>query len=285
MPAVLFGSIGALADTSELQREAFNDAFRAHGLDWNWSRDEYQRLLTESGGANGSPPTPRKPATRSTPPPCTRRSPRTSRRVADAPDRAASRRRRDDRRPARDGMQVALVTTTSGDNVTALAEALRPQIDIDRFALVVDSNSVEHPKPAPDAYQFALKSLDVDAKDCVAVEDNVGGAQAAIAAGVPCVAFPGQNNADHDLTSWLTGSTNSASPACRPSDPAGKCTGSVQPYRGKCDERDPGDLQATDTAFHVEGYEKIEFDLLYVDGAFRPGNPEIADRSATRDAV
>ena len=26
--------------------------------------------------------------------------------------------------------------------------------------------------------------------------------------------------------------------------------------------------QATDTAFHVEGYEKIEFDLLYVHGAF-----------------
>src|ERR1700761_5793493 len=36
--------------------------------------------------------------------------------------------------------------------------------------------------------------------------------------------------------------------------------------------------QATDTAFHVEGYEKIEFDLLYVDGAFAPENPEIADR-------
>jgi phosphoglycolate phosphatase-like HAD superfamily hydrolase len=50
MPAVLFGSIGALADTSELQREAFNDAFRAHGLDWTWSRDEYQQLLAESGG-------------------------------------------------------------------------------------------------------------------------------------------------------------------------------------------------------------------------------------------
>ena len=45
MPAVLFGSIGALADTSELQREAFNEAFDAHGLDWNWSRDEYRALL------------------------------------------------------------------------------------------------------------------------------------------------------------------------------------------------------------------------------------------------
>ncbi|MFN3361172.1 MAG: sedoheptulose 7-phosphate cyclase [Pseudanabaenaceae cyanobacterium] len=34
---------------------------------------------------------------------------------------------------------------------------------------------------------------------------------------------------------------------------------------------------ATEKAFHVEGYEKIEFSLLYVDGAFRIGNREIAD--------
>lgn len=34
---------------------------------------------------------------------------------------------------------------------------------------------------------------------------------------------------------------------------------------------------ATPTAFHVEGYEKIDFSLLYVDGVFDPSNPEIAD--------
>jgi len=36
-------------------------------------------------------------------------------------------------------------------------------------------------------------------------------------------------------------------------------------------------FQATDTAFHVEGYEKIEYDLLYVQGAFAAENREIAD--------
>jgi demethyl-4-deoxygadusol synthase len=34
---------------------------------------------------------------------------------------------------------------------------------------------------------------------------------------------------------------------------------------------------ATDRAFHVAGVERIDFDLLYVDGAFAPGNPEVAD--------
>lgn len=36
-------------------------------------------------------------------------------------------------------------------------------------------------------------------------------------------------------------------------------------------------VTATERSFHVEGYEKIDFDLLYVDGAFSPANPEIAD--------
>ena len=34
---------------------------------------------------------------------------------------------------------------------------------------------------------------------------------------------------------------------------------------------------ATDTAFHVEAYEKIDYSLLYVDGAFAVANTEIAD--------
>jgi demethyl-4-deoxygadusol synthase len=36
-------------------------------------------------------------------------------------------------------------------------------------------------------------------------------------------------------------------------------------------------FQATETAFHVEGYEKIDFSLLYVDGAFAVENAEIAE--------
>ena len=36
-------------------------------------------------------------------------------------------------------------------------------------------------------------------------------------------------------------------------------------------------FRATETAFHVEGYEKIDFSLLYVEGAFAIANPEIAE--------
>ena len=50
MSALLLGSISALADTSELQREAFNAAFAEHGLDWEWTREDYQQMLTGNGG-------------------------------------------------------------------------------------------------------------------------------------------------------------------------------------------------------------------------------------------
>ena len=48
--AVLFGSIGTLAETSDLQRNAFNEAFKISGLDWFWDEDIYRKLLSKSGG-------------------------------------------------------------------------------------------------------------------------------------------------------------------------------------------------------------------------------------------
>ncbi|MEJ2867972.1 sedoheptulose 7-phosphate cyclase [Actinomycetospora sp. OC33-EN08] len=36
-------------------------------------------------------------------------------------------------------------------------------------------------------------------------------------------------------------------------------------------------LTATDTAFHVEAYEKIDYSLVYVDGVFDPANTQLAD--------
>ncbi|HET6877410.1 MAG TPA: hypothetical protein VFH38_07760, partial [Jatrophihabitans sp.] len=50
MTALLFGSISSVADTSERQRQAFNDAFAQHGLEWHWHRDDYRAMLGRAGG-------------------------------------------------------------------------------------------------------------------------------------------------------------------------------------------------------------------------------------------
>ena len=50
MKAILLGSIGTVADTSDMQLDAFNQAFKMHGLAWTWSPDEYSKMLKVSGG-------------------------------------------------------------------------------------------------------------------------------------------------------------------------------------------------------------------------------------------
>jgi HAD superfamily hydrolase (TIGR01509 family) len=200
MPAVLFGSIGTLADTSELQRDAFNRAFAAAGLDWHWNQEDYARLLRDSGGQQ------RIAAYADT--------------VGDTVDAAAVHRAKSEffqesltpdavkpragvvetiEESRRDGYQVALVTTTSRENLEALGRALRPHVDLEGFDLLVDRSEVEHPKPEPDAYRYALAQLGAETDRSVAIEDNVGGVASAVSAGLTCVAFPGENNAGHDF--------------------------------------------------------------------------------------
>jgi HAD superfamily hydrolase (TIGR01509 family) len=200
MSAILFGSIGAIAETSELQRLAFNQAFTLHKLDWQWSRDEYITLLEKSGGQN---------------------------RVLDyakslgiSVDAEAIHHSKSEifqkllqERPLearsgvvevmqmakQSGLKLAFVTATSKQNVMSILEALKNEINESDFDLVVSASDIEHPKPAPDAYNFALKQLGQMPQSCVAVEDNFCGLEAAKAAGLACIAFPGENTAHHNF--------------------------------------------------------------------------------------
>ena len=49
LEAVIFGGIGTLAEVAELDRAAWNAAFRTHGVDWNWSWDVYAELMRPGG--------------------------------------------------------------------------------------------------------------------------------------------------------------------------------------------------------------------------------------------
>ncbi len=201
MPALLLGSISTLADTSELQRQAFNQAFAEHGLDWHWDQDQYRAMLAESGGqariegyAQSLGQTVDAKA------------------IHDTKSRVFQQNLASDQLTPRPGVidairaargsgwKTGLVTTTSPENVAGLLRALSPRLQAGDFDVIVDATSVRNPKPDPAAYLFALQELDERAADCVAVEDNVGGVKAATAAGVTCVAFPNENTAGDDFT-------------------------------------------------------------------------------------
>jgi HAD superfamily hydrolase (TIGR01509 family) len=200
MSAILFGSIGTIADTSELQRQSFNQAFRAHGLDWCWNREEYLTMLEKSGGqqriadyAVSTGQTVNAEAIHRS------KSEFFQKSLAESqvPPRFGVSETIQDAKSK--GLKLALVTTTSQENISSLIEALRPTIQATDFDLIVDASSVKHPKPDKAAYTFALEKLDEKPDDCIAIEDNLNGVEAAIAAGLDCVAFPGRNTAHHDF--------------------------------------------------------------------------------------
>jgi HAD superfamily hydrolase (TIGR01509 family) len=200
MSAILFGSISTVADTSELQRQAFNQAFVEHGLDWQWDQDLYRTMLSSSGGqdrvaqyaASVGKDVDAK-AVHET------KSKIFRERLAGA-EVAPRAGVVETIKSAKDnGWKVALVTTTSPGNISALLKALSPHVQSQDFDVIVDATSVERPKPDKAAYGFALERLGESAGTCVAIEDNPAGIAAAVAAGLTCVAFPNENTAHTDL--------------------------------------------------------------------------------------
>jgi HAD superfamily hydrolase (TIGR01509 family) len=200
MTAILFGSISTIADTSELQRDAFNRAFAAHGLDWTWSREDYLDMLQRSGGkqriaahAESVDLVVDVDAIHAT------KSDLFQEALASA-DVTPREGVAETIRQGKDaGFRIALVTTTSAANVAALVQALEPAVSRSDFDLVVDASDVDTPKPNEAAYLHAMVALRESSDACVAIEHTLGGSQAAHAAELRVVAFPNENTAGHDF--------------------------------------------------------------------------------------
>ncbi|MBD9470543.1 HAD family phosphatase [Pseudoxanthomonas sp. PXM01] len=61
---------------------------------------------------------------------------------------------------------------------------------LSRFDAVCTSSDVEHPKPAPDVYLLAARSLGADPTRCLVLEDSPTGVRAALAAGMYPIQIP-----------------------------------------------------------------------------------------------
>jgi HAD superfamily hydrolase (TIGR01509 family) len=200
MSALLLGSISTVADTSERQRQAFNQAFETHGLDWRWDQDQYRAMLSQNGGQARIAAYARSLGQNVDAKAVHETKSRIFQDNLAQGDLAPRPGVVDSIKDAKsNGWKVGLVTTTSPANISALLKALSPAVQPQDFDLIVDSSSVPQPKPDKAAYAFALEHLSEQPDDCVAVEDNVGGVQAAVAAGVTCVAFPNENTAGDDF--------------------------------------------------------------------------------------
>ena len=61
---------------------------------------------------------------------------------------------------------------------------------------IYSSDNVKNPKPAPDLYLHAARSLNIAPEHCVVVEDSPTGATAAISAGMTVIGFAGAGHCD-----------------------------------------------------------------------------------------
>ncbi len=197
--ALIFDVDGTLADTEEAHRQAFNDAFSAHGLEFCWSRELYHELLQVTGGKERLAAffagirlaesersrlyglIPRLHATKTS----FYRERVDSGRV---PLRPGVRRLMIEAHAA--GVRLAIASTTSPDNVSALLEGALGYDALDGFSVIATGDVVPRKKPAPDVFLLALSQLGVAARCAVAFEDSAIGVAAAKAAGLLTVATP-----------------------------------------------------------------------------------------------
>jgi HAD superfamily hydrolase (TIGR01509 family) len=199
LKAVIFGSIGTLTETSEIQRQAFNEAFASAGHGIVWDQATYRDIVSGSQAVVGGK---------------TRIRADAEARGLDLDDDAIAKihaRKSEifqdkmvrDGLPLnrgvesliadakRAGLLVAFASTTSRANIDAMLLAMRPAIR-DQFDLILSGEDVEAPKPSPAVYLAALKKLHVESSEAVAIEDSAPSMKAPLAAGIATVVVPGQ---------------------------------------------------------------------------------------------
>jgi beta-phosphoglucomutase-like phosphatase (HAD superfamily) len=194
LKALVFDVDGTLADTErDGHRVAFNRAFAEAGLDWDWTVALYGELLSVTGGKErilhylqhyntafvrpadlaGFIAALHRSKTRHY---------TTMLAEGAIPLRPGVRRLLEEARDA--GIPLAIATTTTPENVTALIESTLPDGAMSWFEAVGAGDMVPSKKPAPDIYTWVLDELGLEPTQVIAFEDSAHGLHAAQGAGI-----------------------------------------------------------------------------------------------------
>ena len=196
--AILFGSIGTLVETSDIQREAFNTAFKLTGLNWNWDEDEYKKLLKKSGGANRIKEYGDKQNILID-----------GKKIRDLKTKIFNEYlNKNSLQPRegvidiinfskRNGFKLGFVSSTTKNNINSIFNTLKKNISKKEFHFIGNNEIVEREKPSPDIYNYSLNYLKVDPDECFAIEDTEESLKSALAANIKCIAFPGKYHLDN----------------------------------------------------------------------------------------
>lgn len=209
LQALLFDVDGTLADTErDGHRVAFNQAFAEAGLDWDWSVELYGKLLAITGGKErilhfldhyhrGF----HRPVDLSAFIAGLHQS--KTRHYTELLDSGAIPLRPGVARllnEAREsGLRLAIATTTTPANVSALLKNTLGEDGESWFEVIAAGDIVPAKKPAADIYHFALAQLHLPAAACLAFEDSENGIRSSQGAGLTTLITVNDYTIEHDF--------------------------------------------------------------------------------------
>lgn len=192
LQALLFDVDGTLSDTErDGHRIAFNMAFEEAGLDWNWTESLYGELLAVTGGKERIRFYLEKFNTSFQKPDDFDQFVKDLHAAktkfytqlmgeGKIPLRTGVERLINEARDV--GMRMAVVTTTTPENVTALlTNTLGPDSE-SWFEVIAAGDIVPAKKPAPDIYDWALEQMNLKPEQAIAFEDSYNGILSSVGA-------------------------------------------------------------------------------------------------------
>jgi beta-phosphoglucomutase-like phosphatase (HAD superfamily) len=191
--AIIFDVDGTLADTEEGHRQSFNKAFIENGLDWHWDVALYDKLLAVTGGKERIKYFVESFLTGYHKPQDFEEFVKHLHKVKTAHYTSMLREGHIPLRPGikqlihkahAAGITLAIATTTTPENVSALLEVGLGQDWAKYFAANGCGDIVPAKKPAPDIYLWVLDKLALTAADCIALEDSYNGLRSSLAANI-----------------------------------------------------------------------------------------------------
>lgn len=197
LKALIFDVDGTLAETErDGHRVAFNQAFQEFGLSWHWPVGLYGQLLRVAGGKERI----RHYIDRYQP---TFQPQGDIDELVVALHQAKARHfqalvasnviplrpgvRRLIEAAQKEGVRLAIATTSAKDSVIPLLEHLLGPESPTWFEVIAAGDMVPTKKPAPDIYNLVIDAMDLTPATCLVIEDSRQGVEAAIAAGLPTV--------------------------------------------------------------------------------------------------
>jgi HAD superfamily hydrolase (TIGR01509 family) len=196
MEALIFDCDGVLVDTErDGHRVAFNRAFAALGLPFEWSVEEYGELLKIAGGKErmrsyfDKNRWPVEPVDRDV---LIKRLHQLKTdyfiqliESGELPVRSGINRIVDEAFSA--GIRLAVCSTSNERAVTGVVKRLLGLERYAKFAGIFAGDVVSQKKPDPAIYQLAVQRLQLDPALCLVIEDSHNGLVAANRAGIRCV--------------------------------------------------------------------------------------------------